>query len=97
MKACLSVPDVLSRTECVLAPSCEFDCEFGCEGSNGSIYGGGRSGRVSSTPWDDLGGVLVRCLLSSWWQSAVTATADDALAVEQSAEGDVGGVTGPCA
>jgi len=54
MKACLSVPDVLSRTECVLAPSCEFDCEFGCEGSNGSINGGGRSGRVSSTPWDDM-------------------------------------------
>jgi len=41
--------------------------------------------------------VLAGCLLSSWWQRAVTATADDALAVEQSAEGDVGGVTGPCA
>jgi len=55
MKARLSVSDVLSRTDCVLAPSCEFDCEFGCEGSNGSINGGGRSGRVSSTPWDDMG------------------------------------------
>ncbi len=33
--------------------------------------------------------MLAGCLLSSWWQRAVTATADDALAVEQSAEGDV--------
>jgi len=37
---------------------------------------------------------LAGCRLSSRWQRAVTATADDALAVEQNAEGDVGGVTG---
>ena len=55
MKACLSIPDVLSRRDGVLAPSCEFDCNLDCEGSKGSLNGGGRMERVSSSSWEDIG------------------------------------------